>query len=126
MKASTVSKLNEGRHSDQLNEVRHSEVLALLFASCLVKVNQGLLWPTASQWRIDNHCSWGQLLSTTCIDAAEVAYGQLIIAVDHSQLRKMAPETIDSIDWPLPPPFTGWGYPLSATCTLNCALQLQL
>ena len=30
--------------------------------------------------------------------------GQLLVAVDRNQLWMMAPETVDSIDWPLPPP----------------------
>ena len=41
-------------------------------------------------------------LSTTSSNANEVAHGQLPVAVDHSQLRVMASETVDPIDWPLP------------------------
>ena len=30
--------------------------------------------------------------------------GQLLVAVDHNQRLRMASETVDPIDWPLPPP----------------------
>ena len=43
------------------------------------------------------------ILSTTCSNATEAAYGEITIAVDHSQLLAMASETVDSIDWTLPP-----------------------
>ena len=40
------------------------------------------------------------------------------------QLRTMASETVDPIDWPHPPPYTGH-YPLSSTyCTVHCGLQI--
>ena len=50
--------------------------------------------------------------------------GQLPVTVEHIQLRTMASETVDLIDWPLPPSFTGQ-YPLSSTCTCKCALQYK-
>ena len=61
---------------------------------------QSLLWPGASRWRINYHCSWGYL-STTCSIATEVARGKLPFAIDHSQQRNMAFETVDRINWPL-------------------------
>ena len=46
------------------------------------------------------------------------------MAVDHNQLRKMASDTVDPIDWSTPPPYTGQ-YPLSYTyCTVQCWLQI--
>ena len=49
--------------------------------------------------------------------------GQLPVAVDHSQLRTMALETVYPIDWPLPPPFT-WQYSPSTTCLWKWAPQI--
>ena len=50
--------------------------------------------------------------------------GELLVAVDHNQLRTMASETVNPIDWSLPPPYTGQ-YPLSSTyCTVKCGLQI--
>ena len=41
-----------------------------------------------------------------------------------NQLRTMASETVDPIDWSHPPPYTGQ-YPLNSTyCTLQCGLQI--
>ena len=48
------------------------------------------------------HCSYGQL-PITCSEDTEVPNGQLPVAVDHSQLRTMASETVNSINSPLPP-----------------------
>ena len=48
--------------------------------------------------------------------------GELLVAVNHNQLRTMASENVDPIDWLHPPPYTGQ-YPLSSTyCTLQCGL----
>ena len=60
-------------------------------------------------------------LSTACSNATEVAQGLLPVAVDHSQIRTMASERIDSIDLPLPPPFTG-KYLRSS----NCLVQMEV
>ena len=50
--------------------------------------------------------------------------GELQVAVNHNQLRTMASETVDPINWSNPPPYTGQ-YPLSSTyCTLQCGLQI--
>ena len=46
---------------------------------------------------------WGQL-STTCIDVLKQPNGELLVAVYHNQLRTMASETVDPIDWSHPPP----------------------
>ena len=48
--------------------------------------------------------SWGQL-STTCSDLLKQPNWQFLVAVDHSQLRTMASETEDSIDWRVPPKY---------------------
>ena len=37
--------------------------------------------------------------------------GQLLVAADNSQLRRMSSEMVDVIGWPLPPPFTGQNLP---------------
>ena len=55
--------------------------------------------------------------------------GQLPVAADHSQLRTMASETVNTINWSLPPPITGQ-YPLSVqvvppTCTAQHTLQIN-
>ena len=44
-------------------------------------------------------------------------YRELLVAVNHNQLRTMASETVDPIDWSHPTPYTGQ-YPLSASCIL--------
>ena len=54
------------------------------------------------QWRIYYHSLWGQL-STTAVKLLKQTNCQLRVAVDHSQLRTMASEMVDPIDWPLPP-----------------------
>ena len=40
-----------------------------------------------------------QLLSVSVLKSSD---GQLLVAVDPSQLRTMAPETLDLIHWPVP------------------------
>ena len=40
--------------------------------------------------------------------------GGLLVAVDHNQLRTMASDTVDPIDWSHPPP--SWAVPLIASC----------
>ena len=67
------------------------------------KVKQGLQWLGASQWRIYYHRMRGQL-STTCSNLLKQPNGELLVAVDHNQLRTMASETVDPIDWLHPPP----------------------
>ena len=57
---------------------------------------------------------WGQLsttpnyqlrqLSTTCSNVLKQPTGELLVAVNHNQLRTMASETVDPIDWSQPPP----------------------
>ena len=64
------------------------------------------------------------ILSTTCSGITEVAYGKLLVAVDHNQLQTMASKSVDPIDWSLPPPFTEQ-YPLSTTYTCKYALQIK-
>ena len=44
----------------------------------------------------------------------EEAQWELIVSVDHNQLRTMASETVDPIDWSHPHPYGQ--YPLSASC----------
>ena len=51
--------------------------------------------------------------------------GELLVAVNHNQLRTMASETVDPIDWSLPPPYTGqypWA-PRIAHCNAGCKSQ---
>ena len=62
----------------------------------------------ASQWRIYYHRMWGQLL-TICSNVLKQPNGELLVAVNHNQLRTMASETVDPIDWPHPPP--SWAVP---------------
>ena len=42
---------------------------------------------------------WCQL-STTCSNLVKYPNAELLVAVDHNQLRTMASETVDPIDWP--------------------------
>ena len=46
---------------------------------------------------------WGQL-STTCSNVLKQPNGELLVAVNHKQLRTMASETVDPIGWSHPPP----------------------
>ena len=55
------------------------------------------------------HRMCGQL-STTCSNPLKQPNGDLLIAIDHNQLRTMASETVDPIDWSHPPP--SWAVPL--------------
>ena len=48
------------------------------------------------------HRVWGQL-STTC-SILKQPNGELLVAVNHIQLRTMASEMVDPIDWSHPPP----------------------
>ena len=70
--------------------------------------SKSLLWPGASQWRIYYHRIWVQL-STTCSNVLKQPNGELLVAVNHNQLRTMASETVDPIDWSQPPP--SWAVP---------------
>ena len=51
---------------------------------------------------------WGQL-STTCSNVLNQSNGELLVAVNQNQLRTMASETVDLIDWSHPPP--SWAVP---------------
>ena len=55
----------------------------------------------SSQRKIYDHHLWSSLSSTSS-NAAVVANGQLLVTVDHNQIRRMASETVDPIDRPLP------------------------
>ena len=46
---------------------------------------------------------WGKL-STTCSNVLKQPNGEILVAVNHNQLRTMASETVDPIDWSHPPP----------------------
>ena len=48
-------------------------------------------------------------LSTTCSNALKQPTGELLVAVNHNQLRTMASESIDPINWSHPPP--SWAVP---------------
>ena len=67
-----------------------------------------LLWPGASQWRIYYHRMWVQLW-TTCSNLLKQPNGELLVVVNHNQLRTMASETVDPIDWSHPLP--SWAVP---------------
>ena len=73
-----------------------------------MNIKGSLLWPGASQWRIYNHRMWGQL-STTCSNVLKQPNGELLVAVNHNQLRTMASETVDPTDWSHSPP--SWAVP---------------
>ena len=51
---------------------------------------------------------WGQL-STTCSNVLKQPNGELLVAVNHNQLRTMPTETVDPIDWSHPP--SSWAVP---------------
>ena len=77
--------------------------------------------PRASQWTIYYHRMWVKL-STTCSNLLKKPNGELLVVVNHNQLRTTTSETVDPIDWSHPPLYTGQ-YPLSSTyCTLQCGL----
>ena len=65
---------------------------------------------------------WVQL-STTCSNLLKLPNGELLVAVDHNQLRTMrASETVDPIDWSHPYPTQGstpWA-PRVAQCNAGC------
>ena len=48
-------------------------------------------------------------LSTTCSNVLKQPNGELLVAVNHNQLRTMESETVDPIDWSHPPP--SWAVP---------------
>ena len=48
-------------------------------------------------------------LSTTCSNVLKQPNGELLVAVNHHQLRTMASERVDPIDWSPPPP--SWAVP---------------
>ena len=56
---------------------------------------------------------WSQL-STTCSNVLKQRNGELQVAVNHNQLRIIASETVDPIDWSHHHPHGQ--YPLSASC----------
>ena len=75
-------------------------------------------------WRIYYHRMWVQLL-TTYSDLLKEPNGELLVAVNHNQLRTMASETVDPIDWSHPPPYKGqypWA-PRIAHCNASCKSQ---
>ena len=51
---------------------------------------------------------WGQL-STTCSNLLKWPNGDLLVVVNHNQLRTLVSETVDPIDWSHPPP--SWAVP---------------
>ena len=69
---------------------------------------------------------WGQL-STTCSNTLKRHNGDLLVAVNHNQLRTLASETVDTIDWSPPPP-TSWAVPPDRLvhCTNQCNLRGNL
>ena len=63
---------------------------------------KSLLWPGASQWRLYYHRMWGQL-STTFSNLLKQPNLELLVAVNHNQLRIIASETVDPITLPMRP-----------------------
>ena len=51
----------------------------------------------------------GVQLSTTSSNVLKQPNGELLVAVNHNQLRRMASETVNPIDWSHPPP--SWAVP---------------
>ena len=78
----------------------------LILCWCWYCVIESLLWAGASQWRIYYHRMWVQL-STTWSNVLKQPNGEHLVAVNHNQLRTMASETVDPIDWSYPPPSCG-------------------
>ena len=64
-----------------------------------------------------------QNVSTACSNFTEVAHGELLVAVNHNQLRTMTSEMVDPIDWSHPPLYTVQyqrRYRYRTTTILNC------
>ena len=99
-------------HGDVIKRTRFqmsSPVNSLHLACNKVKKGKVFYGHTgASQWRIYNHRMWGKL-STTCSNVLKQPNWELLVAVNHNQLRTMASETADLIDWSHPPP--SWAVP---------------
>ena len=51
----------------------------------------------------------GSIINYTCSNLLKQPNGELIVAVDHNQLRRMVSETVDPINWSHPPP--SWAVP---------------
>ena len=83
-------------------------MLQSLADCCNTPVKGSLLWLGASQWRIYYHRMRVQL-STTCSNVLKQPNWELLVAVNHNQLRTMASETVDPIDWSQPP--QSWAVP---------------
>ena len=85
-----------------------------------IKVFYGLEPPSGESTTTE--CGFNyQLLAVICWSSPNWEH---LGAVDHNQLRTMASETVDPIDWSHPPPYTGQS-PLSSTyCTVQCGLQI--
>ena len=77
----------------------------------LLKCN--LRCPGASQWSIYYHRMWVQL-STICSNVLKQPDGELLVAVNHNQLRTMAIEMVDYLTGRNP--HLRRQYPMSATC----------
>ena len=59
----------------------------------------------ASQWKIYYRRMRGQL-STTCSNVLKQSNRELLVAINHNQLRTMASEMVDQIDFLHPPPLS--------------------
>ena len=81
--------------------------------------------PGGSGWTIKSSMAWSLPVENQVSQNVEsiINYlqyvlkhpnGKLLVAVNHNQLRTMASETVDPIDWSYPPPHEQ--FPLSATC----------
>ena len=81
------------------------------------------LRPGASQWGIYYQRMPGQL-SPTCSNLLKLPNGELLVAVDHNQLRTMSSETVDLIDLSHPP--LSWAVPPEAPLIALCKCGLQI
>ena len=59
-------------------------------------------------WRFDV-TNFGSNKSALILEIHYKPNGELLVAVDHNQLRTMAPDTVYQIDWSHPPP--SWAVP---------------
>ena len=66
------------------------------------KKRQSLLWPGAFQWRI--YYTTECVVNYQLLSVLKQPNEEPLVAADHNQLRTMASETIDPIDWSHPSP----------------------
>ena len=101
-----VSNTVQGRSLHIITKAGRKHLANMVFTLDTSNSNErkgkSLLWPGASQWRIYYHRMWGQL-STTCSNVPKQPNGELLVAVNHNQLRTKPSKTVDPIDQSHPP-----------------------